>query len=206
MFTQNQIKQLLTTQDELNSSLDPNWKRNAWDFMLAASLECAEAIEHHGWKWWKKQEPDLPQVKMELIDILHFLLSQTLKTSCPITVEYTQSIRQGYGRLYILRDLLESTSSTDMYALSHSVKNLIQAFHTFGMSGEEVFKMYMGKNCLNSFRYANGYGDGTYIKVWADGKEDNEHLTGILNSLPADLPNFKEELLNALTTAYNINH
>ncbi len=30
-----------------------------------------------GWKWWKKQTIDLPQVQMELVDILHFSTCRT---------------------------------------------------------------------------------------------------------------------------------
>lgn len=31
--------------------------------------ECAELMDHIGWKWWKKQEIDIEQAQIELIDI-----------------------------------------------------------------------------------------------------------------------------------------
>ena len=45
--------------------------------LRAVAIEGAEAIEHHGWKWWKNRK-DLAQLQMELIDIWHFLLSELL--------------------------------------------------------------------------------------------------------------------------------
>lgn len=39
-----------------------------------------------------------------------------------------------------------------------------------------LFESYVGKNVLNKFRQDNGYKEGTYIKIWKDGREDNEHL------------------------------
>ena len=35
-------------------------------------------MDHYGWKWWKKQSPDTEQVKLELVDIWHFGLSQLI--------------------------------------------------------------------------------------------------------------------------------
>src|SRR3546814_14153739 len=64
--------------DRLNSIINPQWISGGSRFLRAAFVESAEALEHHGWKWWKKQSIDLPQVQMELIDILHFYLSHTL--------------------------------------------------------------------------------------------------------------------------------
>lgn len=200
MFSKNQIEVLLQAQDELNQQLDPNWQKNNWNFMLAASLECAEAIEHHGWKWWKHQEPDIDQVKMELIDILHFLLSELIVTKhdAKFALEKEDGPYEiNFTPLETLTNLLALTNDDIISALL----NLVDAFHTYGMSGEEVFKMYMGKYCLNLFRWSNGYKEGTYIKIWS-GKEDNEYLTAIIDSTPADTPNFKEVVLEALTAAY----
>ena len=47
------------------------------------------------------------------------------------------------------------------------------------MDWNDLVSMYVGKNVLNRFRQANGYKEGTYIKIW-NGEEDNVHLTNIL--------------------------
>src|SRR5690606_37979069 len=52
------------------------WYRAIW-------VECAELMDHYGWKWWKKQTPDRDQVVLELIDIWHFGLSDLLQEDEP---------------------------------------------------------------------------------------------------------------------------
>ena len=37
--------------------------------------ESAEAIDSLNWKWWKKDEEDWDNIKIELVDILHFWVS-----------------------------------------------------------------------------------------------------------------------------------
>ena len=73
-----QAATMLKLQDHLNSMINPAWVTSGSRFLRAAFVESAEALEHHGWKWWKKQTIDLPQVQMELVDILHFYLSHTI--------------------------------------------------------------------------------------------------------------------------------
>ncbi len=52
-----------------------------------------------------------------------------------------------------------------------------------GFTMEDVYLLYIGKNCLNQFRQDYGYKDGSYIKVW-DGKEDNVFMQSVLNDNP----------------------
>ena len=69
---------MLSLQTSMNIKVDSNWVEARYPYLRAVIIEAAEAIEHHGWKWWKKQEKDLPQLQMELIDIWHFILSEIL--------------------------------------------------------------------------------------------------------------------------------
>ena len=39
----------------------------------------------------------------------------------------------------------------------------------------------MGKLVLNIFRQEHGYSDGTYVKIWKDGLEDNQVLEKIMS-------------------------
>ncbi len=50
------------------------------------------------------------------------------------------------------------------------------------MSFEWLFKVYIGKNCLNQFRQDHGYKEGTYIKIWND-KEDNVVMVSLLENM-----------------------
>jgi len=55
---------------------DPELKRKWFlNFELALKQESAEAIDSLNWKWWKKDEEDWDNVKVELVDMLHFWVS-----------------------------------------------------------------------------------------------------------------------------------
>jgi dimeric dUTPase (all-alpha-NTP-PPase superfamily) len=51
--------------------------RKKWflNFELALRQESAEAIDSLNWKWWKKGEEDWDNIKVELVDMLHFWVS-----------------------------------------------------------------------------------------------------------------------------------
>ncbi len=55
---------------------DPELKRQWFlNFELAMRQESAEAIDSLNWKWWKKDEEDWDNIKVELVDMLHFWVS-----------------------------------------------------------------------------------------------------------------------------------
>lgn len=55
---------------------DPEVKRKWFlNFLLAMQQESAEAVDSIAWKWWKKGEDDWENIKVELVDILHFWVS-----------------------------------------------------------------------------------------------------------------------------------
>ena len=78
MLSMNQAATMLALQANMNAKVDPNWITARYPYLRAVAIEGAEAIEHHGWKWWKKQDKDLSQLQMELVDIWHFILSEIL--------------------------------------------------------------------------------------------------------------------------------
>jgi len=67
--------------EKINSTLydeikDPEIRRQRFlDFELAMRQESAEAVDSLNWKWWKKDEDDWTNVKIELVDMLHFWVS-----------------------------------------------------------------------------------------------------------------------------------
>ena len=75
MLSAQQLATMLTLQDKMNAKVNPDWLNAGYGYLRAAMVESVEAIEHHGWKWWKAQHKDLPQLQMELVDIWHFALS-----------------------------------------------------------------------------------------------------------------------------------
>lgn len=66
---------MLELQDGMNNKVNPDWVAANNNWYRAIQVEGVEAIEHHGWKWWKKQDCKLAQLQMELVDIWHFILS-----------------------------------------------------------------------------------------------------------------------------------
>lgn len=55
---------------------DPDIRRQRFvQFELALRQESAEAIDSLNWKWWKKDQDNWDNVKIELVDMLHFWVS-----------------------------------------------------------------------------------------------------------------------------------
>ena len=210
---------MLALQANVNAKVDPNWITARYPYLRAVAIEGAEAIEHHGWKWWKKQDKDLSQLQMELVDIWHFILSEILLRNDDnqlTPLEYLLSALSDANSLQLIE--LDNTpyklNETDLVtklelliAISIARRIDLGLFESIMRDCEltwtDLFCQYVGKNVLNMFRQDNGYKEGTYRKMW-EGREDNEHLVEILESLDPDLPSFKDEIYSALTNTYPI--
>jgi hypothetical protein len=70
-----------------------------------------------------------------------------------------------------------------------------------GMSIDDLYRGYVGKNTLNFFRQDHGYKDGSYIKVW-NGQEDNEHLVEVVKSLDTEHADFAKQVYAGLEARY----
>ena len=201
----------------MNAKVDPNWVSARYPYMRAVVIEAAEAIEHHGWKWWKKQSLDLPQLQMELIDIWHFLLSEILlqetgseEAALDSLSEQLQAIEPGKqvifdDKQYDLGEmgLLEHLELLIALAAARRIELSVFAaiMSNCQMDWTELYCQYVGKNVLNFFRQDNGYQEGTYQKMWK-GREDNEYLVEAMALLdPADAE-YQDKLYSALRSDY----
>ena len=73
---------------------DPELKRKWFlNFEKALSQESAEAIDSLNWKWWKKDGDDWENVKIELVDMLHFWVSM-----CTIAGMNAQDVFELYAK------------------------------------------------------------------------------------------------------------
>lgn len=201
-----QIKIMLDLQDGMNTKVNADWKAQGYEWYRAIWVECAELLDHYGWKWWKKQSPDTEQVALELIDIWHFGLSILLQSGTKPEL----IVAQIQNALVIKTD--ESDFRLDLEKFVAATLNDRQ-FHIglfgrlmagIGMSFDQLYRGYVGKNVLNFFRQDHGYKDGSYRKHWHDGREDNEHLVEAVLSLDATKVEFKDELYAALKVRYTI--
>lgn len=192
MLSKTQLLEQLELQDRMNSVVNPDWINAGYDWQRAIMVEAVETLEHYGWKWWKKSEPDIHQVRMELVDIWHFILSAALVRTNGRQEEAADWLTLVCGtstsNFHPLSDPETVRLCLDGMAHLAAIKvvpvtRLRDLLAATGMSWDDLHRMYIGKNVLNLFRQANGYREGTYVKVW-NGKEDNEVLTEILAATP----------------------
>ncbi len=217
MLSSDQAAIMLSLQGSMNSKVDPNWVQARYPYLRAVAIEGAEAIEHHGWKWWKKQDKDLPQLQMELIDIWHFILSEVLLRSTDsdsdpetdlqtaLGTARSQNTVDFDGTCYQLADLDLLSKLELLIALSVARRIELAVFAAImvdcELSWTELFRQYVGKNVLNMFRQDKGYKEGSYQKVW-QGREDNEYLVDIIHKLDPNSADFKEAVYAELADAY----
>lgn len=79
------LQDIFEKQIELNEKICPTLykdiqdpeKRRQWflNLELALRQESAEAVNSLNWKWWKKDQEDWENIKVELVDMLHFWVS-----------------------------------------------------------------------------------------------------------------------------------
>ena len=201
-----QIQIMLELQDRMNAKVTPNWQQQGYEWYRAIWVECAELMDHYGWKWWKKQTPDSEQVALELIDIWHFGLSillQSGKSSAEIIAQVERELAIGGENLDFRVDLEHFVAATLADKQFH-LGLFGRLMAAIDMSFEQLYRGYVGKNVLNFFRQDNGYKDGSYRKHWQDGREDNEHLVEAVAALDATKPEFKDELYAALQARYSL--
>ena len=200
---QAQILTMLTLQDSMNCKVHPQWREQGYEWYRAIWVECAELMDHYGWKWWKKQQPDVEQVQLELIDIFHFGLSSLLAKNIPVeqlSVELETALRVRYEKKEF-RLALEDFVQLTLNQRGFNVDAFVQLMASAELGFDTLYRGYVGKNVLNFFRQDHGYKDGSYIKNWA-GREDNEHLVDLMASLDAGSQNFKDDLYAGLSQRY----
>jgi len=201
-----QLTTMLNMQDAMNTKVHPQWRGQNFEWYRAIWVECAELMDHYGWKWWKKQSPDTDQVVLELIDIWHFGLSIVLTEYDNIDAAVLH-LEQGLDLSTPGGDFkqdLETFAADTLASKSFSLASFSRLLVGMDVSFDELFRRYVGKNVLNFFRQDHGYKDGSYRKLW-NGREDNEHLVEALETLDASSDSFKDALYAALEQRYHAN-
>lgn len=161
---------------------------NIIDWFLCMSQETSEAIDSIQWKHWKDTDKiaqyeyiNKDNVKTELTDIWHFLMSQLLvRGESDLSID---EILNEDGNLIVLETGKEVLNALKVFQVAvlteQSSESLVTNFFRLVVSvfedPRDLLKAYMKKNVLNQFRQDNGYKNGTYIKIWS-GEEDNVYL------------------------------
>ena len=210
------IEQMFKLQNELNvhtngqmwvDGLTKENRQISW--YRCIYMEAAEAIDSFNWKHWKNIniEPDWANIKVELVDIWHFIMSEAIRVD-------DQSYANQYEEIDVIGDLdsevllqtLERILSLSAQAKIENNNKIIRetidlffvALSHIGMDTGELYKRYVVKNQLNSFRQQNGYKDGSYIKIWGS-VEDNVVAFNMMDDNPGISPT---ELYRQLESTY----
>jgi len=200
---------MLVLQQELNDAtngegwengITKNGKRIDWK--RCTYLECAELIESYPWKHWKNidAQPDYDNIKIETVDIWHFIMSQGLEDYKTQMLGSIEDLADAICALDNYPTFLKETIPTtkNYYEQIEVVENLMKVLFCneptaklmeafidvavqSGLNLDSLYKLYVGKNILNQFRQDHGYKEGSYIKIW-NGQEDNVTMQGILES------------------------
>jgi len=220
------ILQMLLLQQELNDATNgEGWEKGSTrngkliDWKRCTYLECAELIESYPWKHWKNidAEPDYANIKIEAVDIWHFIMSQGLEdykmqdlgsietlaakiNALPnfqtFSDDITPTTKNYYEQIEVVEQLMKTVFCGE------STERLMEAFIDValqsGLNLDALYNLYVGKNILNKFRQDHGYKEGSYIKIW-NGEEDNVMMQRLLEENDAITP---EGLYNALKSAY----
>ena len=212
MFTHDQLKRLIIAQNTLNEHYVPNWKNEVpkEKFLSAFQCEWAEFLESaprfYDHKWWKPtMKDDTQNVKVEIVDLLHFGLSLMILQQKGINFDNQNKIdAEEFDKLYSeMRSeyLIIREESKEIYSDLISVQELFTKISIFSISDEKVdlfgivftlflrslcfyvnwsfldlYQAYWQKNELNLLRIQNGYMEGNYKKVDENGEEDNRRL------------------------------
>ena len=197
----NFIKQMFSLQRELNNKTNGDiWLENLTQegreicWYRCIYMEASEAIDSFNWKHWKdiNTEPDWENIKVELVDIWHFIMSELIRLNDEDYAYKYLSIKtsEGLNELALIEVFekiisisVTNTKCDDIYAIREVSDLFFVALSHVGIDTEDLYRRYVVKNQLNSFRQNHGYKNGSYIKLW--GKvEDNVVAFNIMDKYP----------------------
>jgi len=200
-----QLTTMAELQDALNVNVHPQWREQRHAYYRAIWVECAELLDHFGWKWWKHQRPDLDQVKLEVVDIWHFGLSELIRDrridATRVDADVVAAFESAGSFGGDFRAAVETLAEQTLASRGFPIDAFCAVMAALPIDLDELFRIYVGKNVLNNFRQAKGYKSGDYVKIW-QGREDNEHLFELVGALDARSSEFPSELYRALEARY----
>ena len=190
-------------QEAHNRLVHPQWASQGYAFYRAVWVECAELLDHFGWKWWKQQNAQLEQVRLEVVDIWHFGLSELLRAA-----QVDRALAERFAALLDdvkepgdFRLAVEALAQSSLATRAFDLDAFVALMRALPMGFDELYETYVGKNVLNAFRQRHGYRTGEYRKVW-NGREDNEHLAELVRDMDAGSTTFPKDLAHALAARY----
>lgn len=183
-------KEIAEVQSILNSKADPNnpnWKevRTENDFKLASILEMAEMIESTPWKWWKGGNADLWNIKIELIDMLHFMISNVAMRDSIKDNEANKVLGFKEDEKIVKAFFYDNDENkgADRDVSMDIFKALVNDDYDFdfinevvkggGLEANEISSIYIAKYTLNEIRWEGGYALNQYKKMKSGYVDEN---------------------------------
>ena len=146
-----QVATMLELQDSMNSKVRDDWREQNFEWYRAIWIECAELLDHHGWKWWKKQQPDVNQIALELVDIWHFGLSLLLlKDQSHEAI--SESVVKAFETVEASGDFainLEEFTKNTLVTKDFDIDGFVGLVKGINMQFDQLYIAYVGKNVLN---------------------------------------------------------
>jgi len=196
---------LFTLQAAANDTLaGPGWRTDpkTFDYKAALSDEVVEARLAAGyapfWSGGEKPTFDANNLKLEIVDILHFLMSDVMQATSrtadplPLLVDNAVNgfrfakVESGWDA-HIAHDFLGSVMTGNIQAAFEDFARLCGAA---GMSFPELYGKYIAKNALNVFRKSIGYKQDKSVKYWLvsgdDKTEDNAFVMAKVDEMVAN--------------------
>mmetsp|Transcript_32826 Transcript_32826/g.51306 ORF Transcript_32826/g.51306 Transcript_32826/m.51306 type:complete len:236 (-) Transcript_32826:28-735(-) len=210
------LAKLSSMQNSLNCFIDKSWVQNRSldDWSLAIILESAELIESYPWKWWKSLNAsvDMKNVRIELVDILHFALSGAAQahSQSPLSditaekakgISRTAVVTQGTKEaIQVYRDIIRDADAHDFHIIVHKLFAIARHY------GFNIIAYYCAKFTLNVIRQIGGYKANTYKKVSHEGMEDNEMLHSCIKDISTEeiIDNFESTANSIFMKVYDV--
>ena len=196
------IAAMAAMQSRHNEQIHPEWAKQGHEYYRAVWVECAELLDHFGWKWWKRHAADRDQVVLEVVDIWHFGLSELIRAG-EVNKALAKRLQASLAEPARMdfRLAVEELARSSLSLRGFDIDAFAGVMRALPLTFDELYETYVAKNVLNVFRQANGYGSGEYRKVW-DGREDNQHLSELVGTLDTGADSFPEDLAAALASRY----
>lgn len=192
MQAKSQLQQIVEMQILLNERTVSNWMAQDLDWDSAILVEVAEAVDSTDWKWWKHGQTDLDNLRVEAVDLLHFLISKALNQyrDSDFVVKTLLDISQHQKPNTLAA--VEWLKQIALYTLENKVIKALQSlfglFSVLDMDLTRVHQAYITKNLLNHYRQDRGYKDpaGDYLKI-INGEEDNQVFARLVSNVAEEV-------------------
>lgn len=225
MFTLSQLQNMFKLQAEANNVMSDAWLNSdnlTIPYYRAIHMELSECLDWIGYKWWKKTTPNVDNAIMEMVDVLHFMISEHLRQGHQRNLAGLESLDFMTDRFPMLAEQPANLQELIEYAIFNTLANQHLNYSIFyvlteticGLKypelspeqvGNLIYRMYVGKNLLNKFRTSMGQrSTGSYVKIW-NGREDNDYLIEFLatQSQELSLEQLEYNVDEYLTKTYN---